>query len=206
MARGSSSSRAPVVPSSAARRSPTWRARNPGPAGTLNAFGTYTIPAGTRIPADGILLIADTMQQRVDVRSQLRGGRGYRDDQRGLREFWWGCLPAHLRLGPLLDALGQDVNGANLDTNVAANGLAMYETGTALYPASGTVAPSLARSSLSTDTDNNRNDFHGDPSPTPGSAERHGEPHRDEPVRRTMVRPRRERPTSRWSGRTSRRT
>ena len=32
--------------------------KNPG-AGSLNAFGTFTLPAGTRIPADGILAIVD---------------------------------------------------------------------------------------------------------------------------------------------------
>jgi hypothetical protein len=46
----------------------------------------------------------------------------------------------------------------------------MYETATALTSPSpsGTWAASMARSPLSTDSDNNRDDFHTDPTPTPG--------------------------------------
>ena len=65
----------------------------------------------------------------------------------------------------LLDALGMDREGDPLTTNTDYNNLAMYETGTALYPSRNS---SLARSILSLDEDNNRTDFRGDPTPTPG--------------------------------------
>jgi hypothetical protein len=70
----------------------------------------------------------------------------------------------------LLDAAGQNINGVNLDTNTATNGFAMYEAAPALSPLnpSGTWAVSIGRAPSSADTGNNRNDFHIDPSPTPG--------------------------------------
>jgi hypothetical protein len=149
-------------------------------AGSLNADndfapgetdGEFVIPAGTRFPADGILLIADANNagnatsvpgfvKNVDVLARdISMERGGGDS-----------IQLVSATGALLDALGQDVNGNNLATNTAYNGLAMYEGATALYPPnpSGSWADSLARSPASADTDNNRNDFHIDPSPTPG--------------------------------------
>jgi hypothetical protein len=70
--------------------------------------------------------------------------------------------------GTLLDALGHNINGAPLTIASNVNG-AMYETNTSLEPPVNSFG-SLARSNASTDTDNNRNDWIGDPSPTPGVA------------------------------------
>ena len=145
-------------------------------AGSLNTLGTVTLPAGTRIPADGILVIVDlnpdgrttnipnyTFRQGVDVGTTTLvfadgGGDAYQ--------------LINAAGTALLDAVGQDPTGPTLDTNTAtANGLAIYETAVALTPPSPspTWAVSLARSPASTDTGNNRNDFHVDPSPTPGA-------------------------------------
>jgi hypothetical protein len=144
-------------------------------AGALNPLGTFTIPTGARIPADGILVIVDlnpdgrttnipnyTYLPGVDVGTSSlvfedNGGDAYQ--------------LINVAGTALLDAVGHDVNGVNLDTNTStANGLAMYETATALSSPtpSATWAVSMARSPASADTDNNRNDFHTDPSPTPG--------------------------------------
>jgi hypothetical protein len=142
-------------------------------AGTFNAMGEITIPAGVRIPADGILLVAD----RIGVTTNT-----------AVPNFVPGVDVSFANLDPennggdalqllaagtpttLLDAVGYDTAGANLDINIAVpNGQAMYETATALYMGPGAnVAPALMRSPASTDTGNNRNDFRWDPSPTPG--------------------------------------
>jgi hypothetical protein len=141
-------------------------------AGSLNAFGTYTIPAGTRIPADGILLIVDLNPdgRTTNVPNYVPGvdiGAASVDFENDGGDAYQLINAAGTAL---LDAVGHDVNGVNLDINTASNGLGMYETATALSsPApSATWAASMARSPASTDTDNNRNDFHADPSPTPG--------------------------------------
>ncbi|WP_034341677.1 lamin tail domain-containing protein [Deinococcus misasensis] len=141
-------------------------------AGTLNADGDvtpgetdgqYVIPANTRIPADGLLVIADgtsiggtTTVSNADLIARdvdFENGGG-------------DSIILASSTGNLLDAVGHDVNGNNLATNTAAvNGLSMYEGNTAIYPLA---SLSLARDANSTDTNNNRNDFHNDPSPTPG--------------------------------------
>lgn len=144
------------------------------PAGSLNPpFNTFTIPVGTRIPADGILLIVDLNPdgRTTNVANYVPGV----DIGTSSVDFENGGGDAYQLISAdgtaLLDAVGQEVNGNNLDTNTAtANGLAMYEGSTALYPPnpSGT-SVSLARSPESTDTNDNRSDFRADPSPTPGS-------------------------------------
>ncbi|HMY16898.1 MAG TPA: lamin tail domain-containing protein, partial [Polyangium sp.] len=125
------------------------------------------IPAGTRIPVDNILLLADelgtTGTTQVpgftpadvilnDVDYENSGGDAMQ------------LISAN---NVLLDAVGQSATGTNFASNVAANGFAMYETQVTTFP---TVNASLARNTTSTDTDHNANDFHGDPSPTPGAA------------------------------------
>ncbi|MFL5346260.1 MAG: beta strand repeat-containing protein [Hyalangium sp.] len=138
-------------------------------AGQYNTLGAFPLPAGTRIPADGILLVVDTLNSNITQVPNFVAGVDVASRTFHLKASGGNAYQLISATGTLLDALGHDVNGANLDVNVAtANGLAMYETGTALYPTTGNVAPSLSRSSSSTDTDNNFNDFHGDPSPTPG--------------------------------------
>jgi hypothetical protein len=129
--------------------------------------GIFVIPAGVRIPADGILLIAD--------RSPALGGNtqvpGFVPGVDVLAEdvdFEGGGRDA-IQLtdldGVLLDTVGTDPQGEPLFINRAFNNLPLYETATALYPP---VNATLARSTLSADTGNNRADFHGDPTPTPG--------------------------------------
>ncbi|WP_224372515.1 IPT/TIG domain-containing protein [Hyalangium versicolor] len=138
-------------------------------AGTANPFGSFTLPAGVRIPADGILLIADLYNSGLTGIPTYIPGVDVGNKALDFENLGGDAYQLISATGQLLDALGHDVTGANLDVAVAtSNGLAIYETGTALYPESGTVAPSLARSPSSADTNNNRNDFQGDPSPTPG--------------------------------------
>lgn len=144
--------------------------KNPA-AGSLNPLGTFTIPAGARIPADGILLIADTFPNGTTPVPNFVPGVDIGYASLDFEDFGGDAYQLINAAGTaLLDTVGQDVNGANLDTNVATNGFMMYETATALYPPnpSGTWAVSMARSPSSADTGNNRNDFHVDPSPTPG--------------------------------------
>ena len=146
-------------------------------AGTYNAMADVTIPAGVRIPADGILLVADgfgtttntlvpNFVAGVDVRINTLDPENSGGD--ALQLFMPGTPNV------LLDTVGTDLNGsttgANLDVNVATpNGLPLYEGGTALSIAPGAnVAASMMRSPTSTDSNNNRNDFRWDPSPTPG--------------------------------------
>ncbi|MDY7231414.1 Ig-like domain-containing protein [Hyalangium rubrum] len=140
-------------------------------AGQPNTAVSFTFPAGTRIPADGILLVADAalsgvtlvpnFVNGVDVKTATLDPENNGGDSIQLVS---AAIPA-----TLLDAVGYDPAGANLDTNVASNGLAMYEGATALYLGpNGNSTVSLVRSPNSTDTDNNRNDFRSDPSSTPG--------------------------------------
>ena len=128
--------------------------------GTRNGTA-QTIPAGTRIPADGLLVVVDGPTPLLsptvydvaldDIDFENNGGDSIQ----------------LISAGQLLDVVGHDVAGANLDAATATvNGFSMFETATAITPAS---AASLARDVDSTDTNNNRNDFHNDPSPTPGA-------------------------------------
>ncbi|HVG59253.1 MAG TPA: Ig-like domain-containing protein [Hyalangium sp.] len=144
--------------------------RNPG-AGSLQRFNMYTLPAGTRIPADGILLIADTIPNGTTPVPNFVPGVDVGYSNLDFEEGGGDAIQLINAEGTaLLDTVGHDVSGAALAVNIATNGFAMYETATALYPPnpSGTWAVSMARSPSSADTDNNRNDFHIDPSPTPG--------------------------------------
>jgi adhesin/invasin len=140
--------------------------------GQLNAMATQTIPAGVRIPADGILLLADTIGitqntavpnvvDGVDVKIRTLDPENGGGDSIQLIS---ADTPA-----TLLDAVGYDTAGANLDTNTAVNGLGMYESATALYlAANGNGVASLSRLPGGVDSNNNRNDFRWDPSATPG--------------------------------------
>jgi adhesin/invasin len=156
-------------------------------AGTLNTDddmnpgdqdGVYTLPAGTRIPADGILLLADA--NAAGTTTQVPGfvaGVDLLVPDMDM-ENSTGAPPVGDAIqlvaadGTLLDVLGHEPNGALLDVATAYNGLPMYETGTARYilPSGAAAAVSLARSPSSTDTDDNFNDFRTDPTPTPGVA------------------------------------
>jgi hypothetical protein len=149
-------------------------------AGMLNttpAMGEVTLPTGVRIPADGILLVADgfgtttntlvpNFVANVDVRIANLDPENNGGD--AIQLFMPGTPNV------LLDTVGTDLitstAGNPLDTNVAiSNGLPMYEGGTALAIGPGAnVAASMMRSPTSTDSNNNRNDFRWDPSPTPG--------------------------------------
>jgi hypothetical protein len=160
--------------------------RNPG-AGTLNTDGDnnpgnpdgeFAIPAGTRIPVDGILLIADANSAgtATTVPGFVAGVDVLAPDMD--MENSTGAPPVGETIqlvsaaGSLLDVLGHEPNGALLDVATASNGLAMYETGTARYilPQGASNAVSLSRNTSSTDSDNNTNDFRTDPTPTPGTA------------------------------------
>ncbi|HEX8699879.1 MAG TPA: hypothetical protein VF815_13635 [Myxococcaceae bacterium] len=142
-------------------------------AGTLNAMGEVTLPAGVRIPADGILLVADGIGTTNNTTvPNFVPGVDVRIANLDLENSGGDAIQLIAPGTPatLLDAVGYDPGGANLDINVAAgNLLAMYEGATALYLGpGGTVGPSMMRSPTSSDTGNNRNDFRWDPTPTPG--------------------------------------
>jgi len=141
-----------------------------GTAGFFNVFGPYTIPAGTRFPADGILLIADVATSGSTLVDNFVSGVDIGVNSVDLENGGGDAVQLLNAAGTaLLDAVGQDTAGANLDTNTAENGLGMYEGATALYISTTTTwSSSLARSPASADTDNNRSDFRTEPSPTPG--------------------------------------
>ena len=142
-----------------------------GDIGAGETDGVFVIPAGTRIPADGILLVADATTAGTTSVANFVAGVDVLARDMDMENSGGDAIQLVSPSGQLLDTVGHDVNGANLATNVAtANGLALYETATALSPPSpGTAsATTLARNAASTDSGNNRNDFHADPSPTPG--------------------------------------
>jgi hypothetical protein len=149
-----------------------------GQAGTRNTDGEnnpgdtdaeYTFPAGFRIPVDGVLFVADTDAAGNTSVPNYVAGVDLKTRDMDLENGPNEAVQLVSASGTLLDALGYDPAGANLAVAVAFNGLAMYESATALgQSAANTGGSSLARATTSVDTDNNRNDFHLDPSPTPG--------------------------------------
>ncbi|MBN1206462.1 MAG: Ig-like domain-containing protein [Myxococcaceae bacterium] len=152
--------------------------KNPG-AGTLNVSdgetnpgavdGEFIFPAGTRIPADGILVIADTDPAGNTAVPNFVAGVDLKTRDMNLEDGPSESVQLVSAAGTLLDAMGYDPAGAVLDVAVASNGMATFEVATALgQGATNTSGTSHARATTSVDTDNNRNDFHLDPSPTPG--------------------------------------
>lgn len=149
-------------------------------AGTLNVDndlapgetdGTFVIPAGTRFPADGILLIADaTTAGATSVPGYVAGVDVLARDM-DMENGGGDAIQLVSAGGSLLDTVSHDPTGNPLATNAAFNGLALYESATALTPIPPTTtAATLARAALGADTNNNRIDFYADPSPTPGDA------------------------------------
>jgi hypothetical protein len=138
--------------------------------GQLNPVGEFTLPPETRIPADGILLVADTLANGNTTVPNFVDGVDVKTANLDLENSGGDSVQLISAGTPatLLDALGHDTNGGNLDTNTAVNGLAMYETNVTYYLAAGSVAVSLSRSPASGDTDNNRGDFRVDSTQTPG--------------------------------------
>jgi hypothetical protein len=137
-----------------------------GSADTDETDGIFVIPPGTRIPADGLLIIADvTTSNRTTSVPNFVVGSDVAAFDMDLENGGRDSIQLIASDGTLLDAVGTDPVGNPLSTNRAFNGLAMYETRTALYPPANST---LARSTRSLDTDDNRADFHGDPTPTPG--------------------------------------
>ncbi|MBN1209916.1 MAG: hypothetical protein JXB05_34010 [Myxococcaceae bacterium] len=137
-------------------------------AGNYNPVGAFTLPAGTRIPADGILLVADTDEAGNTTVPHFVVGVDVKAPNLDFENGGGDAIQLISADTPalLLDAVGHEAAGAALTTNTAIpNGLAMYEAETALYPPTGA---SLMRSPASADTGNNRNDFRPDPTPTPG--------------------------------------
>jgi hypothetical protein len=127
--------------------------------------GIFVLPEDARIPADGLLLVADGLVDGSTSVPHVTPGVDVIARDIDMENGGGDSIQLIAADGTLLDALGTDATGAALAKNVASNGLAMYETATALYSPSNS---SLARSSTSLDTDDNRADFHGDPTPTPG--------------------------------------
>jgi hypothetical protein len=134
--------------------------------------GVVAIPAGVRLPADGVLLIADADNDVTTT--QVAGfvaGVDVLVRDIDLENGGEDAVQLVDAQDALADVLGHESSGANLAVTAASNGLAMWETSTALtVPAgNGGVTVSFARNAASADTDNNRADFRGDPSPTPGA-------------------------------------
>ncbi len=127
--------------------------------------GEFVIPAGTRLPADGILLIADATSAGTTAVPHFVAGVDVLARDMDPENGGGDALLLVSSSGTLLDAVGYELTGANLDATTASNGLAMYEVATALYSPTGA---SLMRSTVSADTGRNRDDFRADPSPTPG--------------------------------------
>ncbi|WP_225409144.1 Ig-like domain-containing protein [Stigmatella hybrida] len=150
-------------------------------AGTLNADtdlapgetdGEFILPAGTRFPADGILIIADATVNNMTSVANFVNGVDVMARDIALERGGGDTIQLVSAQGTLLDVLGHDTAGANLTVATAFNGLPMYATQTALTPTPtiGTAAPTFARAPNSADTGNNREDFRADPSATPGFA------------------------------------
>jgi hypothetical protein len=132
--------------------------------------GEITIPAGTRIPVDGILLVCDgvgTSTTITNVPNASPADVVVRDMD--LENGGGDAVQLVSAAGTLLDVVGYAAAATTaLDrATTLFNGLAMYEGTTAIYPAT---ASSLARSATSSDTNDNRTDFAADATPTPGVA------------------------------------
>jgi hypothetical protein len=147
---------------------------SPSDVGDGEIDGEVILPAGTRIPVDGFLIVADGTNSGTSgfsgtlVSGVTAADVIVRDMDPENSTNGGDALQLVAADGTLLDALGHSATGGALDLYWASfNGLIMYETEAALFP---TVGASIARDPSSQDTDNNRNDFHGDPSPTPGAA------------------------------------
>ncbi|HPH70301.1 MAG TPA: hypothetical protein PLF40_31335, partial [Kofleriaceae bacterium] len=129
--------------------------------------GTIVIPAGTRMPADGILILADanTTVTTTSVANVHANDLLFRDVD--LENNGGDAL--QMAFGTILvDTVGYTVvAGGTLAVNLTTfNMLAMYETATAPFPATN---KSIARNSTSTDTNNNFVDFSIANTPTPGA-------------------------------------
>ncbi|WP_224240688.1 Ig-like domain-containing protein [Hyalangium gracile] len=150
---------------------PTGGLNADGNLGTGETDGEFVIPAGRRIPVDGILLVADA--NAAVTTTQVPGftpGVDVLARDMDMEDGGGDVIQLVSASGTLLDTLGHDLTSVSWTNNTAYNGLPMYETATALYTPlpSATWAASIARSPQSTDSGHNRNDFHIDPSPTPG--------------------------------------
>jgi hypothetical protein len=127
---------------------------------------SIVLPAGLRIPVDGFLVVAD--ETGTTGTTQVANADVIVNDA----DFENTGGDAIQLVAPggtmLLDAVGTDAAGNPLDVpNALFNGLPMYEGAqTALFPPTDTT---LARDANSADTGDNRADFHGDPTPTPGT-------------------------------------
>ena len=155
-------------------------------AGQLNVVGEQTLPMGVRIPADGILLVADGIGTVTSTDTAVPNfvvGVDVEDDQLDLENSGGDAIQLIAAGTPatLLDTVGTDLTGANLDTNTAINGLAMYETATALF-----MGPRRSRRSRD-DALARQHRHQQQPQRLPlgsvadaGPAQRHGELHRDE--------------------------
>jgi hypothetical protein len=127
---------------------------------------TQTIPAGTRIPVDGILLVADETGATLGTSVLGMTAADVILNDVDFENSGGDAVQLVSATGTLLDALGQNVGGAALATSTAMfNNLAIVE-GT---PAQGVVTnASHARDLASGDSDANAADFHLDPTPSPG--------------------------------------
>jgi hypothetical protein len=121
---------------------------------------------------DGILLIADTNAAGATTVPGYVPGVDVPAQDMDMENGGGDSIQLISPTGQLLDVMGHDVNGTALDNPSAYNGLATSEGAPALSaPApSANATTSMARGAQSGDTGNNRDDFHVDPTPTPGLA------------------------------------
>ena len=131
-----------------------WRIRSTDANGNLTG-ADVTLAAGTRMPLDGYLVVADngggsTNVANADVETAL----GLPDDNAGLQ-----LISA---ANTAVDAIGYGTLAVMVDT---ADGFPIVETA----PATIAEGSSLTRDANDTDTNTNNTDFHLDPTPTPGA-------------------------------------
>ncbi|WP_395846432.1 hypothetical protein [Cystobacter fuscus] len=164
-------------------------------AGTLNAEGDIngtdpdgelTLTSGWRIPADGVLIIADGVNVSGSTTSytpSLVPGLGAGDltvRDMDLENSGGDSLILVAADGTVWDAVGHDTQGNALDVNLTTfkinnTALRMYESATAITPTDN-FSYSLCRDGLSTDSDNNRKDFRTCLNSSPGQANSVGLP------------------------------
>lgn len=126
-----------------------------GDFGVGEVDGLVRLPAGTRLPADGYLIIADATSAGSSLVANVTPGVDLL-----VRDIDLADGPGSVQLisatGGLVDVVGHDPASAALESAVGFNGLATFEGSVAKTPP---VGQTLARAADNADTDFNSNDF-----------------------------------------------
>ncbi len=131
-----------------------------GDLGAGETDGVVKLPAGTRLPADGYLLVADGLNSGANGFAGTSVANFTSGVDVIVRDLDLSNGPGAVQLlaadGGLVDVVGHDPSSSPLVSATAFNGLPTFEGSVAKTPAAG---QSLARSAESADTDTNANDF-----------------------------------------------